>query len=124
MGFLVEDVRVRTVYQDNDESHYVFKQELAYKLAMPFVRRRVSVSQKQPMQAIGIEIPPPVPTTAAIHSPIQHRWRHVSPRGGNKKSRSKCHRCRHCIRSKHSMKQSVNCARKRFFHLLNLFSKL
>ena len=99
--------------QENDESHYVFKRELAYELAMPFVHRRVIVRQltdatKQAMKAIGIQISQPVLNAGAI-GPIRQGRCHLCPRARDKKSRSRCYRCHNFACSEHSMVKCLHC---------------
>lgn len=98
---------------DNEESHYTFKRELAYEMAMPLVRRRISVKQittetKQAMRAVGAEVPQT--SAPSVAGPIRQGRCHLCPRARDKKSRSRCHTCTNFACTEHSIFRCLHCA--------------
>ena len=94
------------------ESHYEFKRNLAYELAMPFVKQRMIIpglkfSVKSAISAVGLQFEKPRPQSTVRGG--QGRC-HLCSRNRDRKSRTRCSNCDRYVCPEHSLLHCFDCS--------------
>lgn len=117
--FTLMDVSVIAAYKmyqrDNDDSHYIFKRELAYEMCLPFVHQRSLLPRlndciKQAMANVGITAAPVQPAVQQASGRQKQGRCKLCPRERDRKSRTKCSVCESYVCLEHSQLKCSNCS--------------